>query len=117
MLVICLLAGYVSTAIPSEIDEQTLRDQADREEDRLLRTGKVHEEPLLDEYLTAVTASLMPGADATPVRVTVLRDVAPGAFVLPNGRLFVHNRQTKNARLSLVCSEGLADAIAQGSAR
>ena len=72
MLVICLLAGYVSTAIPSEIDEQTLRDQADREEERLLRTGKVHEEPLLDEYLTAVTASLMPGADATPVRVTVL---------------------------------------------
>jgi len=31
MLVICLLVGYVSTAIPSEIDEQTLRDQADRE--------------------------------------------------------------------------------------
>src|SRR4029453_9215785 len=106
MLVICLLAGYVSTAIPSEVDKQTLRDQADREEERLLRTGKVHEEPLLDEYLTAVTASLMPGADATPVRITVLRDVAPGAFVLPNGRLFVHTgllaRLDNEAQLAVI---------------
>ena len=106
MLVICLLVGYVSTAIPSEIDEQTLRDQADREEERLLRTGKVHEEPLLDEYLTAVTASLMPGADAAPVRVTVLRDVAPGAFVLPNGRLFIHTgllaRLDSEAQLAVI---------------
>jgi predicted Zn-dependent protease len=90
LLVICLLAGCASTAIPSEIEERTLRDQSDAEEERLLRTGKVHDEPPLDEYLAGLTIRLIGAADVTPIRVTVLRDTAPNAFALPNGRLFIH---------------------------
>lgn len=84
----------MSTAIPAEMDERALRDQAGREEERLFKTGKVHDEPPLDEYLAGVVSRLVPASsaaeDAAPVRLTVLRDTAPNAFVLPNGRLFIH---------------------------
>ncbi len=87
---ICQLAGCASTAIPSEVEERTLRDQAGGEEERFLRTVRVHDEPPLDEYLADLMTRLIAAADAPTVRVTVLRDAAPNAFALPNGRLFVH---------------------------
>ena len=84
------LAGCASTAIPSEVEERTLRDQAGGEEERFLRTVRVHDEPPLDEYLADLMTRLIAAADAPTVRVTVLRDAAPNAFALPNDRLFVH---------------------------
>src|SRR5512134_972711 len=75
-LVIFLLAGGASGGIPSEPDEWALRDRADLEEERLLKAGKLHDEPFLDEYLAGVVGRLMP-AGGPPVRVTVLRDAAP----------------------------------------
>jgi predicted Zn-dependent protease len=93
-LAIFLLAGVGSSAIASEPSDRTLRDEADREAERLSRIAKVHDEPALDSYLTSVVSRLMAGSplasDAPPIRVTVLRDVAPSAFMLPNARLFVH---------------------------
>lgn len=86
---IFLLAGGASGGIPSEPDEWALRDRADGEEERLLKAGKVHDEPSLDEYLAGVVSRLMP-AGGPPVRVTVLRDAAPNAFMLPNARLIIH---------------------------
>jgi predicted Zn-dependent protease len=90
LLVVGLLAGCASTAIPSEIEERTLRDQSAGEEERLLKTGRIHDEPPLDEYLAGLTTSLMVAGDATSIRVTVFRDAAPNAFALPTGRLFIH---------------------------
>jgi predicted Zn-dependent protease len=94
LLVILLVAGVASGAELSEPDERTLRDRADREEERLLKGGKVHDEPPLDEYLAGVAVRLMPiipsGSDTLPIRVAVLRDAAPNAFMLPNARLFIH---------------------------
>ncbi len=91
---ILLVAGVASGAELSAPDERTLRDRADREEERLLKTGKVYDEPPLDEYLAGVAVRLMPtslpASDTLPIRVTVLRDAAPTAFMLPNARLFIH---------------------------
>jgi len=92
-LAIFLLAGVGSSTIASEPSDRTLREEADRETERLSRIAKIHDEPALDSYLAAMVSRLMAGSplsDAPPIRVTVLRDVAPSAFMLPNARLFVH---------------------------
>jgi len=92
-LAIFLLAGVGSSVIASEPSDRTLREEADREAEQLSRTARIHDEPALDSYLAAMVSRLMAGSplsDAPPIRVTVLRDVAPSAFMLPNGRLFVH---------------------------
>jgi predicted Zn-dependent protease len=93
-LVIFLLARVASSADLSGPDERTLRDRAHQEEARLLEMGRVHDEPPLVEYLAGVASRLMPANppafDVPPVRVTVLRDAAPNAFMLPNARLFIH---------------------------
>jgi len=82
-----------SPVIASEPSDRTLREEADREAEQLSRTARIHDEPALDSYLAAMVSRLMAGSplsDAPPIRVTVLRDVAPSAFMLPNARLFVH---------------------------
>lgn len=93
LLAISLL-GSVSSAIASEPDDRRLREEADREAERLSQTGKIHDEPALDSYLATVVSRLMAESplapDVPPLRVTVLRDVAPSAFILPNARLFIH---------------------------
>jgi predicted Zn-dependent protease len=92
-LAIFLLAGVGSPVIASEPSDRTLREEADREAEQLSRTARIHDEPALDSYLAAMVSRLMAGSplsDAPPIRVTVLRDVAPSAFMLPNARLFVH---------------------------
>jgi predicted Zn-dependent protease len=93
-LAIFLLAGVGSSTIASEPSDRTLREEADRETERLSRIAKIHDEPALDSYLATVVSRLMAGSplasDAPAIRVTVLHDVAPSAFMLPNARLFVH---------------------------
>ena len=103
-MLVSLLAGCASTKVPPmgyqgqpfrpEADERAMWSQAEKEEEKLAKTGKLYEDPLLEEYLSGVAARLVPAeiqtAGAPPIRVAVFRDPALNAFAMPNGKVYVH---------------------------
>ena len=103
-MLVSLLAGCASTNVPPmgyrgqpfrpEADERAMWSQAEKEEEKLAKTGKLYEDPLLEEYLSGVAARLVPAeiqtAGAPPIRVAVFRDPALNAFAMPNGKVYVH---------------------------
>ncbi len=105
LLLLSLAAqGCASTAVPPmgyqgkpfrpEADERALWSQAEKEEDKLAKTGKLSDDPLLEEYLQNVAAKVMPPevaeAGGPPIRVSVFRDPTLNAFAMPNGHVYVH---------------------------
>jgi predicted Zn-dependent protease len=86
--------GYQGQPFRPEADERALWSQAEKEEEKLAKTGKLYEDPLLEEYLSGVAAKLLPpevhAAGGPPVRVLVFRDPNLNAFAMPNGRIYVH---------------------------
>ncbi len=108
--------GYQGQPFRPEADERAMWSQAEKEEDKLAKTGKLYEDPLLEEYLSAVAARLVPheiqAAGAPPVRVAVFRDPALNAFAMPNGRVYVHTglvaRLENEAQLAAILGHELA---------
>src|SRR5262245_23430426 len=104
LLLVALLAGCASTNVPPmgyqgkpfhpESDERALWSQAVKEEDKLAKTGKIYEDPMLEEYLESVAVKVMPPvvqqAGGPPIRVSVFRDPTLNAFAMPNGHVYVH---------------------------
>ena len=101
-LVTVLLAGCASTKVPPigagrpfqiEADERRIWADAEKEEAKLEKSGKVYDDPLLEEYLGRIGDRLV-GSEVKEagvgLRFTVFRDPSLNAFAMPNGRVYVH---------------------------
>jgi predicted Zn-dependent protease len=86
--------GYQGKPFRPEADERALWSQAEKEEEKLAKTGKLYEDPLLEEYLSGVAAKVVPAevlaAGGPAIRISVFRDPTLNAFAMPNGRVYVH---------------------------
>jgi len=97
-------------------DEQDLWSQAEREAATLARTGRLWDDPRVEQYLSGIVARLTPlgmrAAGAPAVRISILRDPRVSAFALPNGRLYLHTgllaRLETEAQVATVLSRELA---------
>jgi len=75
-------------------DERALWQQAEKEEEKLEKSGRLYDDPLLEEYLGRVADRLLPPeiteAGNVGFRFRVLKDPTLNAFALPNGRVYLH---------------------------
>jgi predicted Zn-dependent protease len=125
LLVISLLAGCASSQVPPmgyqgkpyrpEPDEKQLWSDAEKEEEKLAKLGKVWDDPLLEEYLSGVAAKLVPEearqAGAPAVRIAVVRDPTLNAFAMPNGKVYLHtgllSRLENESQLAMILGHEL----------
>ena len=122
-LVTLLLAGCASTKVPPigagrpfqiEADERRIWADAEKEEAKLEKSGKVYDDPLLEEYLGRIGDRLV-GSEVREagvgLRFTVFRDPSLNAFAMPNGRVYVHTgllaRLENEAQLATVLGHEL----------
>ena len=122
-LVTALLAGCASTKVPPigagrpfqlEADERRIWVDAEKEEAKLERSGKVYDDPLLEEYLGRIGDRLV-GSEVKEagvgLRFTVFRDPSLNAFAMPNGRVYIHTgllaRLENEAQLATVLGHEL----------
>ena len=102
-LVAALLGGCASANVPPigaerpfkmASDERRIWAQAEKEEEKLEKSGKVYDDPLLEEYLGRIADRLVGDevkeAGGPGIRVTVFRDPTLNAFAMPNGRVYIH---------------------------
>src|SRR6266536_713676 len=89
-----LPVGDQGRPFPAEADERALWGQAEKEEDKLAKTGDVHDDPSLVQYLERIAARVLPrevkGAEGPAIRVIVFRDPTLNAFAMPNVRVYLH---------------------------
>lgn len=107
------LSACVTRTLPT--DELGIRSRADREEAVLLKRVTLYQDPGVVGYVSEVVGRLRPGGPGTvgTVKVGVIEDPTIGAFVLPNGHLFIHT-----GLLSVLSSEAqLAAIVARELAR
>jgi predicted Zn-dependent protease len=124
-LVAALLAGCASARVspigverPFTLasDERRIWAQAEKEEAKLEKSGKVYDDPLLEEYLARIGDRLLPdevkGAGGPAFRFAVFRDPTLNAFAMPNGRVYVHTgllaRLENEAQLATILGHELA---------
>ena len=113
------VTGCASTALPPigagapafqrEADEERLWESSKRFEALLAENRLLSQDAQLDAYLGKVAASLLPpevSATGVAVRVRVVRNLIPNAFVLPNGTVYLHSRM-----LALMENEAQLSAI------
>jgi predicted Zn-dependent protease len=122
-LVTALLAGCASSKVPPigagrpfqiEADERRIWADAEKEEAKLEKSGKVYDDPLLEEYLGRIGDRLV-GSEVREagvgLRFTVFRDPSLNAFAMPNGRVYVHTgllaRLENEAQLAAVLGHEL----------
>ena len=101
--------GAASPAFQREADEERLWESSKRFEALLAENRLLSQDAQLDAYLSNVAASLLPpevSATGVTVRVRVVRNPIPNAFVLPNGTVYLHSRM-----LALMENEAQLSAI------
>lgn len=107
--------GYHGQPFRPDADERALWSQAEREEEKLARRGKIYEDRLLEDYLAGVAAKVVPpevmAAGGPPVRIVILRDPALNVFAMPNGHVYVHTgllaRIENEAQLAMILGHEL----------
>ena len=86
--------GHAGQPFKPEPDEVALWNQADKEEQELLKKNKPYDDPMLEEYLGKIGDQLLPdnvrAAGGPGYRFGVIRDPTLNAFAMPNGRIYVH---------------------------
>ena len=110
-----LPVAYQGRPFRPEADEVALWTEAEREEDKLAKTGAAYVDPSLEEYLERIAARLLPRevkeAEGPAIRIIVLRDPALNAFAMPNGRVYLHTgllaRVENEAQLAAVMAHEL----------
>jgi beta-barrel assembly-enhancing protease len=96
-------------------DERVLWRQAEKEEERLAKSGKVFDDPPLVQYLQGVAANVVPTAarasGALTLRIVVLSDPTLNAFAMPNGTVYLHTgllaRLENEAQLAVILGHEL----------
>ena len=82
--------GYQGRPFRPEADERQLWSDAEKEEEKLAKLGKTYDDPLLEDYLAAVAAKLVPEeaqqAGAPAPRLAVFRDPTLNALAMPHGK-------------------------------
>lgn len=133
-LVTALLAGCASTNVPPigagrpfqlEADERRIWADAEKEEAKLEKSGKVYDDPLLEEYLGRIGDRLLPEevkqAGGPGFRFTVFRDPSLNAFAMPNGHVYVHTgllaRVENEAQLATVLGHELTHVTSRDALR
>ncbi len=123
-LVAALLGGCASANVPPigaerpfkmASDERRIWAQAEKEEEKLEKSGKVYDDPLLEEYLTRIADRLVgdeiKDTGGPGIRVTVFRDPTLNAFAMPNGRAYIHTgllaRVENEAQLAMILGHEL----------
>jgi predicted Zn-dependent protease len=75
-------------------DERQLWQQAEKEEEKLEKSGRLYDDPLLEEYLGRVGDRLLPpevkDAGNVGFHFRVFKDPTLNAFAMPNGRIYLH---------------------------
>ena len=107
--------GHQGKAFRPEPDERKLWSDAEKEEEKLAKTGKTYDDPLLEEYLASVAARLVPEeaqqAGAPAPRIAIFRDPTLNAFAMPNGKVYIHtgllSRVENEAQLSMILGHEL----------
>src|SRR6266542_1223483 len=107
--------GYQSKPFRPEADERKVSGDTEKEEEKLAKLGKTWDDPLLEEYLAAVAAKLVPEeakqAGAPAVRIAVFRDPALNAFAMPNGKVYIHtgllSRLENESQLAMILGHEL----------
>lgn len=86
--------GHAGQPFKPEADEVALWNQAEKEEQELLKKNKPYDDPMLEEYLGKIGDQLLPdnvrAAGGPGYRFGVIRDPTLNAFAMPNGRIYVH---------------------------
>lgn len=108
-----------------EADERALWARAQTEEAALRERVRMHEDPLLEDYLAGVGARLLPdavrAAGAPVFRVVVVRDPTLNAFALPNGHIYLHtgllSRLENEAQLAAILAHEMAHVIGRHALR
>ncbi|MBI2153860.1 MAG: tetratricopeptide repeat protein [Candidatus Rokubacteria bacterium] len=123
-LVAALLAGCASANVPPigagrpfqlESDERRIWAEAEKEEAKLEKSGKVYDDPLLEEYLGRIGDRLV-GSEVREagvgLRFTVFRDPSLNAFAMPNGRVYIHTgllaRLENESQLAMILGHELS---------
>jgi beta-barrel assembly-enhancing protease len=107
--------GYQGKPFRPEPDERKLWSDAEKEEEKLAKTGKTYDDPLLEDYLASVAARLVPEeaqqAGAPAPRMALFRDPTLNAFAMPNGKVYIHtgllSRVENEAQLSMILGHEL----------
>ncbi len=122
-VVTALLVGCASTNVPPigaerpfqmASDERRIWTEAEKEEAKLEKSGKIYDDPLLEEYLGRIGDRLV-GDEVKEagvgLRFTVFRDPTLNAFAMPNGHVYVHTgllaRVENEAQLAMVLGHEL----------
>ena len=86
--------GFGGKPFKPEADEQRIWAQAEKEEEKIQKTAKVYDDPLLEDYLGKIGDRLTPEevrkAGGPGFQFHVLRDPTLNAFAMPNGKVYVH---------------------------
>jgi predicted Zn-dependent protease len=86
--------GYGGKPFKPEADERKIWAQAEKEEEKIRKTAKVYDDPLLEDYLARIGDRLTPEpvktAGGPGFEFHVLRDPTLNAFAMPNGKIYVH---------------------------
>jgi predicted Zn-dependent protease len=124
VLAAALVGGCASANVPPigaerpfkmASDERRIWAQAEKEEEKLEKSGKVYDDPLLEEYLSRLADRLVgeevKDAGGPGIRVTVFRDPTLNAFAMPNGRVYIHTgllaRVENEAQLAMIVGHEL----------
>jgi predicted Zn-dependent protease len=107
--------GYQGKPFRLEPDERKLWTDAEKEEEKLAKTGKTYDDPLLEDYLASVAARLVPEeaqqAGAPAPRMALFREPTLNAFAMPNGKVYIHtgllSRIENEAQLSMILGHEL----------
>ncbi|MBI3630578.1 MAG: tetratricopeptide repeat protein [Candidatus Rokubacteria bacterium] len=86
--------GHGGQPFKPEADERKIWAQAEKEEEKIQKTAKVYDDPLLEDYLARIGDRLTPEqvktAGGPGFEFHVLRDPTLNAFAMPNGKIYVH---------------------------
>jgi beta-barrel assembly-enhancing protease len=134
VLVLLLMVACATTNIPPigsssqpfqlAADEREIWERSEAEQQKLNRRGRLHQDPLLEEYINEIARRMIPPEleeQGIPVRVKILRDPSLNAFAYPNGAIYLHTgllaRVENEAQLATVLGHEMTHVINRDAVR
>jgi predicted Zn-dependent protease len=134
VLVLLLMVACATTNIPPigsssqpfqlAADEREIWERSEAEQQKLNRRGRLHQDPLLEEYINEIARRMIPPEleeQGIPVRIKILRDPSLNAFAYPNGAIYLHTgllaRVENEAQLATVLGHEMTHVINRDAVR